>query len=143
MAIKTPLELVLDKTENEEQLMTERLEKAQAFIQQERQQLQQLQEYSEEYACKIQQQQTGWSAAQMGHYRSFLQQLHTAVNTQKVKVATAEENTSHLRQQLMACRHKISVLSELIVEQKKNLQLEKDKVLQKELDELAIRISNR
>lgn len=143
MAVKTPLELVLEKTQMEEKTMAERLEKAQQLIRQEQQQLEQLEDYRAEYVQKIQQQQPDWSASKISHYRSFLQQLTHAAKAQQDKIAIAESSTAQLRQQLMVYRHKMSVLSELIEEQRRNQQQLQDKMLQKELDELALRMGNR
>ena len=139
MALSSPLTLVLNKTENELQALSQRLQKAISFVDNEKQQLQQLEEYESEYLLKISDQQNQWSAQKIHHYRSFCYQLNHAVVVQKQKITTAEDALKPLQQQVFKCRHKINVLEALIEQKNKEQQLLQDKQLQKEMDELSIR----
>jgi len=139
MTEKTPLGIVLEKEEHEQEAITKRLERALEFVQQERSQLEKLQEYENEYLHNIEQHQQKWSSAQMNHYRSFCYKLNDATKNQAKKIGLAEKAVAQLRQQLYEQQHKVSVLENLIIQQRIELVQHQDKKLQKELDEHSSR----
>ena len=139
MPEKNALVLVLDQFNQEQTTITQRLEKAMAFVGQEKQQLVQLQEYEQEYLNKIQTSQQVWSVSHITRYRSFCHQLHHAVATQEEKVDLADTVVNQLREQLAIQKHKTQVLEALIAEKKREQQQQEDKLLQKAMDEFSSR----
>lgn len=139
MVEKTPLEKVLDKSEQDLQTVVERLEKAVVFVEQERQHLNQLRSYEQEYLTNIQEHQSTWNSQRINHYRSFCYQLNEAASKQQQKLDGAEQLVSQLRKQLIEEQHKISMLNDLIQQQYQQLTQAKDKRLQKDIDDLSSR----
>jgi len=139
MSEKNALLLVLQKFNQEKNSITQRLEKAIVFVDQEKSQLIQLQEYEQEYFDKMQSSQQVWSASHITRYRSFCHQLHQAVESQQNKLGLANEMVDRFREQLAVQKHKIQVLQQLIDKKKADKQKEEDKQLQKIMDEFSNR----
>lgn len=131
------LELVKDQSKREQQELTEKFERAVSFVQSERQQLIQLQEYEADYLTKIKQEQSQWTAENTGRYRHFCHQLSQAIGEQQNKLTQAEQHLEIMRGELCQQQQKINVLNDVIArEEAAMLQLE-NSLLQKEMDEFA------
>lgn len=133
------LELVKDQSKREQKKLTERFEKAVTFVQNERKQLLQLQEYENDYLNKIKQEQSRWTAENTGRYRLFCHQLSQAITTQTSKLEQAERQLELMRSELCQQQQKINVLNDVIArEVAESIHLE-NTLLQKEMDEFSNR----
>lgn len=136
-----PLQLVLDKEENNQKDIAQRLEKVAAFIRSEKEQLAQLQDYRDDYFNKIQNSQQTWPVEMISRYRNFCYQLDSALQDQQNKINIGDTKLQELRGLLAKQQHKISVLKDLL-EQKHIEQLAiENKFIQKEMDEFSSRRS--
>ena len=133
------LALVREQMEQKQQKLAERLEKAIAFIDREREQLSQLQDYENGYRDKIQSQQQQWTADNVNRYRQFCYQLSSAINAQAQKLQQAEQQTDTIRQQLREQQQQLNVLDEIIEREQLATATVENRLLQKEMDELSAR----
>ena len=129
------LRLVKDQAQQQQKQLSERLEKAVAFVNGERQQLLQLQEYQQDYLDKITGQQQHWNAQHSARYRQFCHQLSLAIQGQQTKLQAAEEQLEGLRQSLYQQQQRIQVLDDMIDRQQQDLDQLQNLALQKELDD--------
>jgi flagellar export protein FliJ len=138
------LQLVKDQAEIQQRDLSERFEKALAFVQQERNQLSQLQAYKAEYLQKIEQNQHQWSAANSTRYRHFCHKLAQAIQDQEGKLRQAEKQLDTLRESLCQQQQRLNVLDDLIDRQLLEEAYHQNRLVQKEMDELSNRraISN-
>lgn len=133
------LGLVKDQSEREQKKLSERFEKAVNFVQNERKQLLQLQDYESDYLNKIKQEQSRWTAENTGRYRHFCHQLSQAIVSQESKLGQAEKHLELMRGELCQQQQKINVLNDVIArEATANRNLE-NTLLQKEMDEFSSR----
>jgi flagellar export protein FliJ len=130
--------LVLTQTQKTQEKLALKVQKADAFVQQEHAQAKSLEEYLQEYQHKIREQRL-CTASDLSRYRSFCGQLQSALIQQQEKVVLAESHLTKLRQSLMQQQHKISVLKKLINEREHQLSSADEKKLQKTIDELSAR----
>ncbi|ODS22704.1 hypothetical protein AB835_12630 [Candidatus Endobugula sertula] len=137
MVIKSRLTMVLDKSEQEQQQIVDRLEKAVTFVEQERLKLSQLRAYEEEYLKSIQIHQHNWTSKQINHYRSFCYKINDTANKQQESLEAAQQVVEQLRKQLNEAQHKITVLNDIIQQQRQQLIQVHDKRLQKDIDEIS------
>jgi flagellar export protein FliJ len=134
--------LVLTQTQKKQETLALKVQKADAFVQQENAQAKSLDEYLQaylqEYQHKIREQRL-CTASDLSRYRGFCGQLQNALIQQQEKVVLAESHLAKLRQSLMQLQHKISVLQNLIKEREQQLSAADEKKLQKTIDELSAR----
>jgi flagellar export protein FliJ len=130
--------LVLNQTQKTQEKLALKVLKADEFVQQERNQAKDLDEYLQEYQRKIREQHQ-CTVADLQRYRSFCGQLQHALIQQQEKVTLAESHLVTLRQSLMQQQHKISVLQKMIKQREQQLNDADEKKLQKTIDELSSR----
>ena len=133
------LQLVKEQEEKKQRQLGQHVEKALAFVQKERQQLLQLQDYENDYLAKIQQEQHAWSADNSIRYRHFCLQLAQTIEVQKDKLTTAEQQLESMRQALSRQQQRLNVLADLIEKNKLETAYMYDKRVQKEMDDLSAR----
>ena len=133
------LALVKDQAEKKQSKLSESVKKIASFVEVERNQLLQLQNYEADYLKKIQQEQSRWTAKNSQRYRHFYLQLSQTIKIQQEKVVLAEQQLQSVRQSLFQQYQRINVLKKLIEEkQLQSVQLE-NQLSQKEMDDLSNR----
>jgi flagellar export protein FliJ len=133
------LQLVKNQAEIKQQELSDRFEKALAFVQQERNQLAQLRDYRNDYVNKIEQGQQSWSAAMSTRYRHFCHKLAEAIQDQEGKLRLAEKQLDSMREALCQQQQRLNVLDDLIDRQILEEAYHQNRLIQKEMDELSQR----
>ncbi len=134
------LELVKDQAEQKQRELAENFEKAVNFVQGERKQLLQLQDYETDYLEKIKQEQGAWTAETTGRYRNFCHQLSQAIVEQSGKLTEAEKQLDKMRKTLCEQQQKINVLDDLIEREHLQAAHVQNHLQQKEMDEHSTRL---
>ncbi len=135
---KQSLQLVMGKVQRDQDHISERLKKTMDILYAEKEQMQQLKDYKEEYIKKIQTLQSG-SATELQRYRSFCYQLDEALIHQEQKITLIESKRDETQELLKAHQHKVNHLSELLKNKKNEIVNCEDKALQASIDELSTR----
>lgn len=135
---RDPLQLVLNKVEQEQQSTSKKLQRMRIFIDGERSQEQALRDYQQEYLQKIRDQRS-LHIDELNRYRGFCYQLEQALEQQQEKINLAEKQAEVLQKTLMQQQHRIKILKEVIEKQRLLQQLSDDKQQQKLMDDLALR----
>ncbi len=135
------LSLVKDQAQRQQEKLSEKFEQAVAFVQNERKQLVQLQEYETDYLNKIKTEQGRWTAENSGRYRQFCHQLSQAIGEQENKLVHAERHLEAMRSELCKQQQKINVLKDVIARGEAEQAQLHNVVIQKEMDEFAGRRS--
>lgn len=139
MSSRQQLILVKEQAEKELRKLSENFSRASLYVENERQQLQQLQGYETEYLQKIQQQQHRWTAANSQRYRHFCLELSKTIKAQQDKVSLADQQLDGMRQSLFQQQQRIKVLTDLIERQQRQVEKVQNQQLQKEMDDLSAR----
>jgi flagellar export protein FliJ len=134
------LSMVKEQAIKKQRQLSERFEKAYNFVQNERKQLLQLQEYEADYLVKIKQEQHQWTAENTGRYRQFCHQLASAIRSQSAKLSDAELQLQQMRQSLCEQQQRINVLNDVIEREQQAAIHHTDKILQKEMDDHSSRL---
>ncbi len=133
------LQLVKNQAEEKQKKLAKHFEHAMNFVQNERNQLEQVQNYEQDYLKKIKNEERSWSAETTQRYRQFCHQLAQTITGQKIKLAEAEDKLDQMRKHLWGQQQRVNVLNDLIERGEKEHTQQQDKILQKELDEFALR----
>ena len=133
------LNLVKNQAEEKQKQLAKHFEQAMNFVQNERNQLEQVQSYEQDYLKKIKDEEKTWSAETTQRYRRFCHQLAETITAQKIKLVDSEEKLDQMRKHLWGQQQRINVLNDLIKRGEKEHTQQQDKILQKELDEFALR----
>ena len=129
------IQLVKDQAEEKQRQLTERFERALDFVNGERQQLIQLQEYEAGYLERIKDRQQQWNPQNASHYRHFCHQLSQAIQEQSTKLQEAELHLDSMRQELRYQQRRIQVLDDVIEREAVAKTCVENQMLQKEMDE--------
>jgi len=133
------LNLVKNQAEEKQKQLAKHFEHAMSFVQNERNQLEQVESYEQDYLSKIKTEEKSWSAETTQRYRRFCHQLAQTITGQKIKLAEAEEKLDQMRKHLWGQQQRINVLNDLIERGEKEHAQQQDSLQQKELDEFALR----
>lgn len=133
------LQLVRDKEIHLKHRLGQKLAQAAALAHGEQQQLEQLQNYQEDYLKMIQQEQADWSAAKSKHYREFCYQLSSVIDGQRTKLEQTKLSINALKNDIQQQQHKIDVVDELIEKQALEALVADNKRFQQESDALVAR----
>lgn len=133
------LALVKDQSERKQRQLSEKFEQAVNFVQNERKQLMQLQEYENDYLTKIKDEQSCWTAENTSRYRHFCHQLSQAIVAQQSKLDQAEQHLEVMRGELCQQQQKINVLNDVIAREAAAVVHIENTLLQKEMDEFSSR----
>ncbi len=133
------LQLVKNQAEEKQKQLSKHFEHAMNFVQNERNQLEQVQSYEQDYLNKIKNEEKNWNAETTQRYRRFCHELAQTITGQKIKLVEAEEKLDQMRKHLWGQQQRINVLNDLIKRGEKEHTQQQDKILQKELDEFALR----
>lgn len=139
MAIKRSqrMAVVLQMAERAEETAAKQLEQSRAQVAQAEQQLQQVEDYQQEYLQELNRPKSGVSAYAMINDRRFLEQLHRACQAQMAQIRLLRDQEERSLRNWQQCYQRRRNIEQLIarLRQDENALLEKQ--LQKELDELS------
>ena len=134
------IQLVKDQAEEKQRQLSDRYQQALEFVQNERQQLVQLQDYEADYMQRIKQTETQWSIQTTSPYRHFSYQLSQTIQEQSAKIDDAEQHLDKMRNELQQQQHRIQILDDIIRrEEVANAHLQ-NQLIQKEMDEYSTRL---
>ena len=133
------LYLVKNQAEEKQKQLVKHFENAMNFVQNERNQLEQIQSYEQDYLTKIKNEESQWRAETTQRYRQFCHQLAGTIIGQKSKLADAEIKLEQMRKYLADQQQRINVLNDLIGRGEKERAKLQDIIEQKEMDELSTR----
>ncbi len=132
---------VIDMAKNEEREAAGKLAHYQGALQQAQQQLDNLQQYRDDYQQQwIDKGQTGVSGQWLMNYQRFLSQLEVAVEQQHKSLAWHEHNLSQARTVWQQAYARVEGLRKLVQRYRDDAQKSADKQEQKMLDEMAQRL---
>ena len=132
---------VIDMAKNEEREAAGKLAHYQGALQQAQQQLDNLQQYRDDYQQQwIDKGQTGVSGQWLMNYQRFLSQLEVAVEQQNKSLAWHEHNLSQARTVWQQAYARVEGLRKLVQRYRDDAQKSADKQEQKMLDEMAQRL---
>lgn len=134
------MEVVLTLAKRAEDDVAKQLGQIQQEVSQGEDQLQQLQDYNEAYKKELQAKTQGLSGEDMINSRSFLQRLGSAEQEQQGRITQMRALQDSVRQQWQVKHHYRKSINELIERTRKSENLEEEKRLQSELDELATQL---
>lgn len=138
MALKQ-FKLVHQQAQSALDKLGQQLAQAIPLVDAEKQQLEQLHLYKNEYLSTIQTQEKNWTAVQINHYRQFCGQLGDIIQGQKNKLQNSEAQLEHIRSKVLQQQQKVKALEGLI-QREELAELAKENLhLQKESDEYALR----
>jgi len=139
MAVKRAerMKLVLQLAERAEQEAADALQQYREKLQQAEAQLQQVAEYQAEYVDQLNQKKSPKNASEMLNDRQFLQQLSEAEQAQKERFTQLEQQQPHFLSNWQTLYYRRKNIEKLIVRLKKSEDTTTEKLLQKEMDELA------
>jgi flagellar export protein FliJ len=133
------LYLVRNQAEEKQKQLVKHFEQAMNFVQNERNQLDQIQGYEQDYLIKIKNEESQWRAETTQRYRQFCHQLAGTIIGQKSKLAEAEIKLEQMRKYLTDQQQRINVLNDLIERGEKEHEKLQDSIEQKEMDEFSTR----
>ena len=133
------LYLVKNQAEEKQKQLVKHFENAMNFVQNERNQLEQIQSYEQDYLSKIKNEESQWRAETTQRYRQFCHQLAGTIIGQKSKLADAESKLEQMRKYLADQQQRINVLNDLIERGEKEREKLQDIIEQKEMDEFSTR----
>jgi flagellar export protein FliJ len=133
------LYLVKNQAEEKQKQLVKHFEQAMNFVQNERNQLDQIQGYEQDYLIKIKNEESQWRAETTQRYRQFCHQLAGTIIGQKSKLAEAEIKLEQMRKYLADQQQRINVLNDLIERGEKEREKLQDSIEQKEMDEFSTR----
>jgi flagellar FliJ protein len=133
------LYLVRNQAEEKQKQLVKHFEQAMNFVQNERDQLDQIQGYEQDYLIKIKNEESQWRAETTQRYRQFCHQLAGTIIGQKSKLADAEIKLEQMRKYLADQQQRINVLNNLIERGEKEREKLQDSIEQKEMDEFSTR----
>jgi flagellar FliJ protein len=133
------LYLVKSQAEEKQKQLVKHFENAMNFVQNERNQLEQIQSYEQDYLSKIKNEESQWRAETTQRYRQFCHQLAGTIIGQKSKLADAESKLEQMRKYLADQQQRINVLNDLIERGEKEREKLQDIIEQKEMDEFSTR----
>ena len=133
------LYLVRNQAEEKQKQLVKHFEQAMNFVQNERNQLDQIQGYEQDYLIKIKNEESQWRAETTQRYRQFCHQLASTIIGQKSKLADAEIKLEQMRKYLADQQQRINVLNDLIERGEKEREKLQDIIEQKEMDEFSTR----
>lgn len=133
------LYLVRSQAEEKQKQLVKHFEQALNFVQNERNQLDQIQSYEKDYLTKIKNEESQWRAETTQRYRQFCHQLAGTIIGQKSKLADAEIKLEQMRKYLADQQQRVNVLNDLIVRGEKERKKNQDIIEQKEMDEFSNR----
>ncbi len=133
------LYLVRNQAEEKQKQLVKHFEQAMNFVQNERNQLDQIQGYEQDYLIKIKNEESQWRAETTQRYRQFCHQLASTIIGQKSKLAEAEIKLEQMRKYLADQQQRINVLNDLIERGEKEREKLQDSIEQKEMDEFSTR----
>ena len=133
------LYLVKNQAEEKQKQLVKHFENAMNFVQNERNQLEQIQSYEQDYLSKIKNEESQWRAETTQRYRQFCHQLAGTIIGQKSKLADAESKLEQMRKYLADQQQRINVLNDLIERGEKERAKLQDIIEQKEMDEFSTR----
>ena len=133
------VELVREQEQKKLTVLGEQLANLVNRIQGEKQQLQQLMDYQQDYRVRIHEQQSHWTIEKTQHYRNFCQQLESIIQEQSQKLNQSEEQYTQLQQVLAGQKNKIDVLDKVINRQRQALLVEESRRFQKDMDDVSLR----
>ena len=132
---------VIDMAKNEEREAAGKLAHYQGALQQAQQQLDNLQQYRDDYQQQwIDKGQTGVSGQWLMNYQRFLSQLEVAVEQQQKSLAWHEHNLNQARTVWQQAYARVEGLRKLVQRYRDDAQKTADKQEQKMLDEMAQRL---
>ncbi len=137
--MKGQLKLFFEKLDREKQKLTQQYERANATLQNELEQFEQLQKYEENYNASIDSQLGYQDALSLSRFRDFYHKLGELLSTQEQKVNLARQHVGNIAQALYRHQKKMDLLVDLA--RRKHLALEAmdEKRLQKEIDDMVAR----
>lgn len=133
------LYLVKNQAEEKQKQLVKHFEQAMNFVQNERNQLEQIQSYEQDYLDKIKHEESSWRAETTQRYRQFCHQLSQTIIAQQSKLADAEEKLDQMRKYLADQQQRLNVLNDLIERGEKEREKRQDSIEQKEMDEFSTR----
>jgi len=133
----TRLAVVLRLADQSVQELVDRLQQQQSALKKEKQQLQQLRQYSDEYSKKLSTQTQGLRAQDFIDSRIFLQRLVSLQTSQSTKIKHQDAVISQLTSLWKERYHRRNLIAELIQTLKNSENQTLEKQLQKEIDELS------
>lgn len=133
------LYLVRSQAQEKQKQLVKHFEQAMNFVQNERNQLEQIQGYEQDYLIKIKNEESQWRAETTQRYRQFCHQLASTIIGQKSKLAEAEIKLEQMRKYLTDQQQRINVLNDLIERGEKEREKLQDIIEQKEMDEFSSR----
>ena len=133
------LYLVRNQAEEKQKQLVKHFEQAMNFVQNERNQLDQIQGYEQDYLIKIKNEESQWRAETTQRYRQFCHQLASTIIGQKSKLAEAEIKLEQMRKYLADQQQRINVLNDLIGRGENEREKLQDSIEQKEMDEFSTR----
>ncbi len=133
------LYLVRNQAEEKQKKLVKHFEQALNFVQNERNQLDQIQSYEKDYLTKIKNEERQWRAETTQRYRQFCHQLAGTIIGQKSKLADAEIKLEQMRKYLVDQQQRINVLNDLIGRGENEREKLQDSIEQKEMDEFSTR----
>lgn len=129
--------IVLQLLSRKEQQAAHEVEVFAQQLQGERQQLLQLQEYRREYVESTAKVRGAVDLTQLMRYRGFMQQLSQTQEAQEKKLLTMEQSLQQLRDIWVGFYRRRQTMADLIKRYQAEESQALDKLLQKELDDLA------
>jgi flagellar protein FliJ len=129
------MKIVLTLAEKAEDEAAKRVKEQLDLIKLEQEQLQDLNAYSEQYLQSYSELRTGVNAQEMINYSGFIGRLADAIKEQEEKIQRLQQGLDKLKSQWSITHQKRKALERLKKEESAVL----EKLLQKELDELANR----
>ena len=132
---------VIDMAQTAEQEASGRLRQYKAALHNAQQQLQNLQQYRDDYQQQwINKGQTGVSGQWLMNYQRFLSQLEIAIEQQQKSLAWHEGNVSSSQAVWQQAYARLEGLRKLVQRYREEAQKTADKQQQKLLDEMALRL---
>jgi flagellar export protein FliJ len=133
------LYLVRNQAEEKQKQLVKHFEQAMNFVQNERNQLDQIQGYEQDYLIKIKNEESQWRAETTQRYRQFCHQLAGTIIGQKSKLADAEIKLEQMRKYLADQQQRINVLNDLIGRGENEREKLQESIEQKDMDEFSTR----
>jgi len=133
------MQIVLRLAQKAEDDAAQKVKEQAQLLQQETNQYNELQSYSQQYLQSYTNLRTGVTAQEMINYSGFISRLADAIKEQELKVLKVQQGLDKLKSFWVVAHQKRQNLNDLIIRMKKDESLLLDKLLQKELDELANR----
>lgn len=133
------MKIVLTMAEKAEDQAAMRVKEQAELMRIEQVQLQDLNTYSEQYLQSYRALKSGVTAQDMINYSGFIGRLADAVKEQELKIERLQQGLDKLKSLWSMAHQKRKALDELITRLKTEESTQLEKLLQKELDELANR----